>query len=83
MVIRKVISNIESYSAVTIENEMPKQWITLKEVIDKIMPWVKSRLEEKLIHIKLKNHDANAALFVIHDSFLNKSILKSRRIAGP
>ena len=70
MVIREVISNIESYSSSTVENEMPKDWITLNEVLDKIMPWVKSRLDEKLIQIKLKSDDASLALYVNYDSFL-------------
>ena len=70
MVIREVISNIESYSSSSVENEIPKNFITLNEVIDKIMPWVKSRLDEKLIQIKIKTEDCGPALYVNHDSFL-------------
>lgn len=70
MVIREVISNIESYSSSTAVNEMPRDWITLNEVIDNVMPWVKSRLDEKNIQIKFKNDDTSPALYVNYDSFL-------------
>jgi signal transduction histidine kinase len=70
MVIREVISNIESYSSSTIEAEIPKDWISLEEVLEKTLPWIKSRLDEKSIQIKIKNGNEGAKFYINIDSFL-------------
>ena len=70
MVIREVISNIESYSSSTVETEIPKNWISLEEVLEKTLPWIKSRLDEKSIQIKLINGTDGPKFYVNIDSFL-------------
>ena len=69
MVIREVISNLESYSASSMEIVIPKVRISLQEILDEIMPWVKSRLDEKLIQLKIRHIDFGSSLYVNHETF--------------
>ena len=40
-----------------------------QEILDEIMPWVKSRLDEKLIQLKIRHIDFGSSLYVNHETF--------------
>ena len=69
MVIREVISNVESFSSYDFEIDLPKSLVCLEDVIIKTMPWLKSRLDEKLIEIKINGDRKHFCLMVYPDAF--------------
>jgi signal transduction histidine kinase len=70
MVIRDIISNIENYSSKNFDMELPRSWISLNEVVEKVMPLFKSRLEEKSIRMIHINPDPQIQFYINHDSFI-------------
>jgi signal transduction histidine kinase len=69
MVIREVISNVESFSSFDFELDLPKNLMTLEDVMIKTMPWLKSRLDEKSIEIRILGDRKLHALMVYPDAF--------------
>jgi len=53
MMIREIISNVESYSATSEDLELPTQTLSLPVVLEKLSPWIRSRIEEKKSHSDL------------------------------
>jgi signal transduction histidine kinase len=53
MMIREIISNVESYSATSEDLELPTQTLSLPEVLEKLGPWIRSRIEEKRVTLGL------------------------------
>lgn len=51
LMIREIISNVESYSSSSEALELPLELISFDEVLEKLTPWIKSRVEEKNIRM--------------------------------
>ncbi len=59
MMIREIISNVESYSSTTETLELPTQSLSFSEVLEKLGPWIRSRIEEKRVTLgvdRLQSH---------------------------
>jgi len=69
MVIREVISNVESLSSHDAHIELPMTWVSLDEVMNHITPWLKGRLEEKSIQLKIEGSPHQHKLFVHPEAF--------------
>jgi signal transduction histidine kinase len=69
MVIREVISNVESFSSHDFEIDLPKSLVSLDDIMEKTMPWLKSRLDEKSIEIKITGDKKQLCMFVYPDAF--------------
>ena len=69
MVIREVISNVESLSSHDAHIELPRTWVGLDEVMNHITPWLKGRLEEKSIQLKIEGSTHQHKLFVHPEAF--------------
>ena len=53
MMIREIISNVESYSATSEDLDLPTQTLSLPEILEKLSPWIRSRIEEKRVTLGL------------------------------
>jgi signal transduction histidine kinase len=53
MMIREIISNVETYSATSEDLDLPTQSLSFPEVLDKLSPWIRSRIEEKRVTLGL------------------------------
>ncbi len=69
MVIREVISNVESLSSHDAHIELPRTWVSLDEVMNHITPWLKGRLEEKSIQLKIEGETHQHKLYVHPEAF--------------
>lgn len=75
MMIREIISNVESYASAHQDLQLPRVWLSPQEVLEKIMPWLKSRLEEKLISISDSNISENHRIWVNPEAFIYQVFL--------
>lgn len=69
MVIREVISNVESLSSHDANIDLPRSWVSLDNVLNHITPWLKGRLEEKCIELKIEGETHKHKLFVHPEAF--------------
>ena len=69
MVIREVISNVESLSSHDANIELPRSWVSLDGVMNHITPWLKGRLEEKSIRLKIEGETSKHKLYVHPEAF--------------
>lgn len=75
LMIRELISNVESYASAHEELQLPKSLMSPKEVIEKIMPWLKSRLEDKAITIETSHLVDDHKLWVNQEAFIYQVFL--------
>ena len=68
--IREVISNVESFSFDTEVRGIPRVHISVHEVLQRIIPWQKTRLEEKGITLDLSEVLQDHLFFVMADPFI-------------
>lgn len=69
MVVREVISNVESLSSNDSELDLPKSLVSLEDVLKKILPWLKGRLEDQSVRLKINDHSSDNLLFVNPETF--------------
>lgn len=55
IMIREIISNVETFASADEDLQLPKSLISPFEVLEKLNPWLKSRLEDKSIAINHSN----------------------------
>ncbi len=67
---REVISNVESFSFDTEVKDFPRVHVNVHEVLQRIIPWQKTRLEEKGITLDLSEVVQEHSLFVMADPFI-------------
>ncbi|NDG84206.1 MAG: sensor histidine kinase [Proteobacteria bacterium] len=75
MMIREIISNVESYASAHEEISLPSSLLSCHEVLDKLTPWLKSRLEDKGISIDTRSTHPGHKLRVNPESFVYQVFL--------
>jgi K+-sensing histidine kinase KdpD len=69
MLIREVISNVETFSSRDFEVDLPNSWISLDEVLMRTMPWLRSRLEDKALSLNIRGNTKDVLLNVNPEAF--------------
>ncbi len=75
MMIREIISNVESFASAHDHLSLPLAPLSPFEAIEKLTPWLKSRLEDKVIRIDTSKVDAAHTLLVNQESFMYQIFL--------
>ena len=75
MMIREIISNVESYATAHEEIPMPRSLLSCQEALEKLTPWLKSRLEDKSISIRTDQTHPEHQLKVNPESFIYQVFL--------
>jgi signal transduction histidine kinase len=75
MMIREIISNVESFASAHDQLLLPRTLLSPLEAIEKLTPWLKSRLEDKVVRINTVKVDASHALLVNPESFIYQIFL--------
>ena len=75
MMIREIISNVESFASAHEPIQLPRSTLSPFETIEKLTPWLKSRLEDKIIRIDMSAAHESHTLLVNPESFIYQIFL--------
>lgn len=75
LMIREIISNVETYASAHESVSLPKNQVSPSEVMEKLAPWLKSRLEEKSITIDHSGVNDAHSIPVNPESFIYQVFL--------
>ena len=75
IMIREIISNVETYAASNEDLPLPKEWVSPEDALAKLMPWLKSRLEDKSITMDTSGVRAEDRLWINPESFIYQIFL--------
>jgi len=75
IMIREIISNVESYAASNEDLPLPKERVSPEDALNRLMPWLKSRLEDKSITIDTSGARNDDCLWINPESFIYQIFL--------